>query len=38
MKYFTRRFGSINITIIADKSTLKSIVQKYANIVEITWN
>ena len=36
MEYFTRRFGSINTTFIADKNALKSIVQKYTDIAKMT--
>ena len=35
---FIRKFGSINITFIVDKTSLESIVQKYADIAEMTWN
>ena len=38
MEDFTKRFGSIDIIFITDKTALKSIVQKYANIAEATWN
>jgi len=38
MEDFTRRFRSINITFITDKTALESTVQKYTNITEAIWN
>jgi len=34
---FIRKFGSIDTVNISDKTSLKSIVQEYANIAESTW-
>ena len=35
---FVRKFGSINTMFITNKTSLESIVQKYADIAEMTWN
>ena len=38
MEDFIRRFRSIDIIFITDKTALKNIVEKYANITKATWN
>jgi len=38
MEDLVKKFGSINTMFITDNTSLENIVQKYADIVEMTWN